>query len=835
MELIGRQFGHIRVTDVVGEGGMGAVYAGHDTKLDRKVALKVLHAEQRLDEEARERLLREARALSKIDHPNICRIHDYIETGPVDLLVLEYIDGRTLQKAIEEGLTHAEKLRIALAVAEVLVCAHRAGIVHRDLKPENVMLTSAGEVKVLDFGLARWFHTRKSSAHGSGGGAKLRVKDDEHVDATLAMPAARHSDVSPSGRREFLATAAGITLGTPLYMSPEQARGENLTPASDLFAFGLLLQVLFTGKEPHPEVMSAREIILRVARGETNPIEGAPAAITSLVNSLKQFAPTDRPTAVETVDRLKFLIATPQRVVRRSIAAAVVFVLLAGTWKYVVDLGRERSIAVAARAEAERQRAKAEDMIEFMLGDLRKKLEPVGRLEVLDDAAQRALRYVDEIDPSRSGASELARNSKALNQLVEVRIAQGKLQEALDLADRSHRLTYLALQKAKSDPEVQLAHGISRYWLGHVYRLRGDHESALAHWKGYSAITERLAREHPDNENYQLERAYGYSNLASLLEDVGDLDAALRQHLLVLEVKTALLAKAPGDVKRRTDLAIAINKMAVVQHRLGRYAEARRAFEREGSTYEQLLATDPANQTWKDRLSRSYSYLARTLEAVGQLDAAEERVRKSFALQSAMHQLDPSNTRWTRNLAMTHNDLAMILYGRGHYGEAISQAGTARDLMSELITQDPQRGAWILERASVRVSLARALVREKRIADAERELAESRRDVEAASPNAGAAVTLACVDFATGELYAARGNPTGARKAWSDAADAFAKVSKGDLATRLHVIALLRLDRLADAAPIIDRFERSGYRHPEYLAERVASSGRVQIAESARR
>jgi cyclic beta-1,2-glucan synthetase len=225
MELIGRQFGHIRVTDVVGEGGMGAVYAGHDTKLDRKVALKVLHADQRLDDEARERLLREARALSKVDHPNICRIHDYIETGDVDLLVLEYIDGRTLQKAIEEGLPYGEKLRIALAVAEVLVRAHRAGIVHRDLKPENVMLTRSGEVKVLDFGLARWFHARKSTAHET---PMLHVSGDPMIDSTLAMPAARHSDVSPSGRREFLANRAtwrrvdgDVEIRTELVVSPE--------------------------------------------------------------------------------------------------------------------------------------------------------------------------------------------------------------------------------------------------------------------------------------------------------------------------------------------------------------------------------------------------------------------------------------------------------------------------------------------------------------------------------------------------------------------------------------------------------------------------------------
>src|SRR5687767_5494424 len=162
MELMGRRFGHIRVTEVVGQGGMGDVYAGYDEKLERKVALKVLNADQRLDDEARERLLREARALSKLEHPNICRIHDYIETGDVDLLVLEYIDGRTLHDALYgDKMPRSEKLRIAAAIAEVMVKAHRAGIVHRDLKPENVMLTKSGEVKVLDFGLARWLNRAK--------------------------------------------------------------------------------------------------------------------------------------------------------------------------------------------------------------------------------------------------------------------------------------------------------------------------------------------------------------------------------------------------------------------------------------------------------------------------------------------------------------------------------------------------------------------------------------------------------------------------------------------------------------------------------------------------
>src|SRR4051794_3120899 len=163
MDLSGRRLGHIRVERILGQGGMGDVYEGFDEKLARRVALKALHRDQRLDDEARARLIREARTLSQLDHPNICRIHDYIEGADADVLVLELIEGRTLQRAIEEGLSRAEKLRISQAIAEVLVVAHRFGIVHRDLKPENVMLTKTGVVKVLDFGLARWIEKQQSS------------------------------------------------------------------------------------------------------------------------------------------------------------------------------------------------------------------------------------------------------------------------------------------------------------------------------------------------------------------------------------------------------------------------------------------------------------------------------------------------------------------------------------------------------------------------------------------------------------------------------------------------------------------------------------------------
>src|SRR5216110_2691476 len=260
MNLAGRSFGHIRVDRILGQGGMGDVYEGFDVRLARRVALKVLNSEGQLDEEARARLIREARTLSKLDHPNICRIYDFIDDGVSDVLVLELIDGRTLQEAMDDGLSAAEKLRIARAIASVLVAAHRAGIIHRDLKPENVMLTKSGEVKVLDFGLARWIKRKSGQSYPAISPGRLRVVEPGEA----AAPPPEDPAVN--------ATAIGITVGTPLYMSPEQARGEPLTTASDIHSFGLLLQALFTGKEPYADGLTAREVMIKASRGDSLPV-----------------------------------------------------------------------------------------------------------------------------------------------------------------------------------------------------------------------------------------------------------------------------------------------------------------------------------------------------------------------------------------------------------------------------------------------------------------------------------------------------------------------------------------------------------------------------------
>jgi len=290
----GSHVGRIRIDALLGSGGMGEVYRGWDERLERTVAVKVLHGDKRLTPSLRGRMLREAKVLSRLDHPNICRIYDVIERDDADYLVLELVEGHDLRVAMQHGLTRAESLRIALQIAQVLVVAHAHGIVHRDLKPENVMITSEGEVKVLDFGIARLVDT----------------------DTHFAMPftAADFAELIQS--ETLVGTAPGTIAGTLHYMSPEQARAEPLTAASDLYSFGVVLYELLTNKSPYGDTLSSTNLVQRVATADLTVRYLGDAALTDLVRALTDLDPERRPRATEAARTLEKLVTRPQRMRR---------------------------------------------------------------------------------------------------------------------------------------------------------------------------------------------------------------------------------------------------------------------------------------------------------------------------------------------------------------------------------------------------------------------------------------------------------------------------------------------------------------------------------------
>src|SRR5436305_1777580 len=485
MQLNGRRYGHIRVEGILGQGAMGHVYEGFDETLARRVALKVLQPESRLDGEARTRLIREARALSQLDHPNICRIYDFIEAGDADVLVLELIDGRTLEQALQDGLSLAEKLRIARDVAAGLVAAHRAGLRHRDLKPENVMLTRSGQVKVLDFGLARWIEQKAKSGRARAAVSGPHIARPHAVPADADRTAVR-AFALPDIRVPGSATAFGLTVGTPLFMSPEQARGETLTTASDVYAFALLLQAMFTGREPYAENLDAHDVMAHAARGGSLPVSGVRRDIAALIKALKAFAPSDRPTAADALQRIEHIIGAPKRILRDVVVAIVAVVMLLGAWKYTIDLRR-------AEAEARKQRSQADALIGFMLGDLRKKLEPVGKLDILDGVGTRALEYLSSLDTKSMTPQEIGRQAQALYQLADVRITNGNLAGAIEVSNKALALAEIAANRDRGDPELALGLGTAHYWVGDAHRRAGDLPGALTHMREYGRITKELA------------------------------------------------------------------------------------------------------------------------------------------------------------------------------------------------------------------------------------------------------------------------------------------------------------------------------------------------------
>ena len=269
--MIGQTILHYKILEKLGEGGMGIVYLAEDTKLRRQVAIKFLPPQISANEEERKRFEIEARAAASLNHPNISIIHSIEESGDSCFIVMEFIDGIELKEKIKIGPVSAKKaINIATQIAEGLSAAHKKGIVHRDIKSQNIMITDDGKVKIMDFGLAK-------------------MKGDSQL------------------------TKYGTTVGTTAYMSPEQAKGDNIDHRTDLWSLGIVLYEMLTAQMPFKGEYD-QAVIYSVLNESPEPVnkfkDDVPTDLLDIINRLLQKNPSDRySTAKEVFDDLKIIDA----------------------------------------------------------------------------------------------------------------------------------------------------------------------------------------------------------------------------------------------------------------------------------------------------------------------------------------------------------------------------------------------------------------------------------------------------------------------------------------------------------------------------------------------
>lgn len=463
-DLSGQSIQNLKLIRAIGKGGMGQVYLAEDTTLKRRVAVKILHRNHAVSPQVQERFRREAMILSQLDHPNICRIYNLLENRDSDILVLELIQGETLREADTENWSRNKKIRTAMALLQALKVTHDKNIIHRDLKPENIMISEQGQVKILDFGISRL------------------------ADTETGQTSAGHSNELTTD-----ATVQGAVLGTLTYMSPEQAAGEDITTASDIYTLGLVFQELFSTTPVYDKNLTAEELLDYSSQAKTQKPTDLSHDLSHLIERMKSASPAQRPTAVDGLAMLKRIQQKPARRLKWLAAAVVIMLVSAGVFTYITDLSHERNQAQMAQLKAEKSQQQAEQVAAFLVSIFQisnpflQKPEDLTAIDLLNQGAEKINTELDD---------ELE-----LHHVMKATI--GDVFHVLGRMEKAESLIQPAYEKIKVLPDASVANQQAIASQYATLRMdQGDFEQALALFEASNQYQPENLETVLHNQNY---------------------------------------------------------------------------------------------------------------------------------------------------------------------------------------------------------------------------------------------------------------------------------------------------------------------------------------------
>jgi tetratricopeptide (TPR) repeat protein len=787
----------------VGEGGMARVYRAFDRQLQRPVALKLL---RRDEPETRRRFLREAQAQARVRHDHVLEVYETGELRDRPFIAMRWVDGSTLL-AIRPQTSLEEKVRVIAQVAEGLHAAHREGLIHRDVKPSNILVerTADGGWKpwIADFGIASW---------SEGGGA-------------------------------------GELAGTPAYLAPELLRGPGARGdrRSDVYSLGVTLYELLTGETPF-HAAEPVELLRRVRDDPPRPprrlLPTLPADLEAIVLKCLNKDPEARyPSARALAEDLRrflggqaveaYVAGLSYRLTRFALrhrlllaVAGVGALLLAAALAAAAVLGVEARLA---NRRAELRRGQAEDLIGFMLTDLRGRLEPLGKLEILDGVGRQAMAYFAAVPEEELSDEELARRSQALYQIGDVRIRRGELADALPPLEES---LALAQALADRDPTGERLYGLgqSHFWVGYVHWQRRRLAAARPHLETYLTLSQRLVALDPTRADWQLELAYGHANLGALLGEEGHGEAALGEDRSALAILRRLVARDPRNLDWKFELAAAHNSLGAREQSLGRLDEARAAFGAELELRRELAAADPDNARWREFLATCHYYLGELKLMTGEVRAGRDDLDAAGTALRGLVEDDPDNAGLLYKLALVHLELGTVDRALGRPDRAAAEWRRLREITDDLVRRSPVQFEWRRLRGVELIVRSWLLTDPVAARHAARRGIAALQEVDRSLP--GDAVTLRWLGRGYRRLAAveaALGDPAAGRAALRAAAALLEPAAEGAKELRLLGVraeVLFDLGRHSEARDLLGRLERAGYRNPAFWDELAAADRR---------